>query len=513
MRAPSPASRALATTVAVLTWSCGGEAPLPNAVLAAQGGAQVYLKLDFDALENPFKPTGSSEAALIADDARVLSGRSLHVRRTGKGGYIGASVPLQVNGAKDLKIAFAVRARAMRTIAVNVFDQRRKDNTTPASPARIFDDDWHTAVFAVEDFHYNADPPDRKIALETSFASLLFHGREDGLAGEFWIDKLVIYRGHDDRSPDPPAVPKAVPGADGSVEITWQEPADNTFAVTYSVHRKTAAGDWEKIGESLRPSYRDRPPASGLHTYRVTAADFENNVSAPSSELTVDFTPTPAAGRIAAVAPPIWVADRVNYAENVRQVHARGAGTVRPDVFLFAGDSLTAATLYTHIVGSWLARGLTVRQGMGTVTTEYGAANIKKYLADARPEFAVVMYGTNDLERGSSPSTAMRYLAVMIDACLEAGTIPVVATVPPRGFDKRDQGGPERFNRALAELARQRRVPVSYVFEEMMRHDLKDMLYDRLHLRPEAGNEAAGRALRQTMDQVYFALRDTSRRW
>ena len=39
------------------------------------------------------------------------------------------------------------------------------------------------------------------------------------------------------------------------------------------------------------------------------------------------------------------------------------------------------------------------------------------------------------------------------------------------------------------------------------------MLYDGVHLQPESGNDAAGRALRQTMDRVYFALRDTSVLW
>jgi hypothetical protein len=47
-----------------------------------------------------------------------------------------------------------------------------------------------------------------------------------------------------------------------------------------------------------------------------------------------------------------------------------------------------------------------------------------------------------------------------------------------------------------------------------MQHDLKeDVLSDGIHLRPERGNDLAGRALRQTMDQVYFALRDTSGSW
>ena len=54
---------------------------------------------------------------------------------------------------------------------------------------------------------------------------------------------------------------------------------------------------------------------------------------------------------------------------------------------------------------------------------------------------------------------------------------------------------------------------MSYVFEEMIQHDLKPVLDDGIHLTPERGNDLAGRALRQTMDQVYFALRETSDRW
>ena len=498
---------------AVFFWNAGeGEYPA-SSVPAAQGSPEIYLKLDFDTGQNPFAATNPSRVTLVGDVNQALSGRSLHVAKGGSGGSIGASLPLQIKGSSGLRIAFAVRGRGMQTLAVNVFDQRHQDNTTPASPARIADDDWHAVVFAAEDFHYNADPPDRKIDRETDFASLLFHGREAGGTAEFWIDKLAVYRGRDERLPDAPTAVRSQPDADGSVLLTWEEPADDTFAIVYSVHRKSGAGAWTKIGESLRPSYRDRPPSPETQAYRITAADYENNVSPPSVEVTAAVETRPAVGAVVAAAPAIRVADRENYAEHVRQIRARGVGKVRPDVVLFAGDSLTAATVYTHAMGSWLGRGLTVRQGVGTVMTEYGAANIKGYLTEARPEFAVVMYGTNDQERGVSVSTSMRHLAAVIDACLQFGTVPVLATIPPRGFDKRDQGGQERFNRALAELGRKKRIPVSYVFEEMMRHDLEEMLYDGIHLQPERGNDAAGRALRQTMDQVYFALRDTSGRW
>jgi lysophospholipase L1-like esterase len=475
-----------------------------------QSGPEIYLKVDFDAGDHPVTPADGVTIALTERD-QALSGRSLRLAHQDSGGTLGAHVPLEVTGAAGVRVAFAFRARAMQSVTVNVFDERRQDNTTPMSPARVFDDDWHTAVLAVEGFRYNGGPPDSPIGPDTQFSSLFFHGREDGPAAELSIDKLAVYRGRDGSAPAAPADLRGVSAGSGTIGLTWQEPSDNIFAVVYSIYRRAAAGTWEKIGETLRPSFEDRPPTATAVTYRVTATDFDNNVSPPSAETTVNVPVSPARG--VAAERSVWEADRLNYAENVRQVHARGEPTVRPDVFLFAGDSITAATVYTHTLGSWLGRGIAIRQGVGRVTTDYGAATIRQYLAEARPEFAIVMYGTNDLEYGRSVSAAMRQLALIVDACVEAGTIPVLATIPPRGFDKRRQRGPEDFNRALAALARQKRVPVSYVFEEMMRHELEAMLYDGVHLQPESGNDAAGRALRQTMDQVYFALRDTSGRW
>ena len=480
-----------------------------------QGRPQVLVRVDFDAGPQPFSARGPGAVALSKDPNLVISGRSLQIERTAAGRYFGALMPVNISGSADLRIAFLTRARSMENVAVNVFDALRKDNTTPSSPARIADEAWRPVVFAVEDFHYNSDPPDEKIILDTRFESLLFHGSEAGAAPAIWIDKLAIYRGPDRVPPEAPSNVRVSAESDGSIALQWQEPADDTFAVVYSVYRREGtARSWQKIAESLQPVYRDHPPSSEVVAYRITAADYDNNVSAPSTEVTA----TPAGVAAGASDPervtaPAQVTDRLNYAAHIRDVHARGAGKVRHDVFLFAGDSITAATLYTHILGSWLARGLPVRQGVGTVTAAYGAANIGKYLADARPEFAVIMYGTNDVARGEPTSASMRELAAIVDACLQFGTIPVLATIPPRGFDARSQADQERYNRGVAQLGRQKRVPVSHVFEEMLQHDLKTVLDDGIHLTPVRGNDLAGRALRKTIDQVYFALRETSDRW
>jgi hypothetical protein len=505
----------LLSLVAVAAISGCRAAEIDATVARQKGRPQVYVRVNFDSGPESFKAVGPGRVALNSDPSLVISGRSLQIERTAPGRYFGALMPVNISGSADLRIAFLTRARSMENVAVNVFDRLRQDNTTPSSPVRIADEAWRPVVFAVEDFHYNADPPDEKIRPDTRFESLLFHGSEAGPSPAIWIEKLAIYRGPDRVPPEAPSNVRVSAESDGSIALQWQEAADDTFAVVYSIYRREGAQrPWQKIAESLQPMYRDRPSSQGAVDYRITAADYDNNVSAPSTEVTA----TPAGVAAASTDParanaPAQVTDRLNYAANIREVQARGAGKVRHDVFLFAGDSITVATLYTHSLGSWLARGLPVRQGVGTVTAAYGAANIGKYLTDARPEFAVVMYGTNDVARGEPTAASMRELAAIVDACVQVGTIPVLATIPPRGFNPRNQGDQERYNRGVAQLGRQKRVPVSYVFEEMLQHDLKTILDDGIHLTPQRGNDVAGRALRKTMDQVYFALRETSDKW
>ena len=358
------------------------------------GGVQVYLKLDFEASDGGFQAEGNAVVTVEAEPVSTARGRSLHVRRARPGEYIGAHTDqLRVKGVRGLKIAFLLRGTGMDTVSLNLFDEVRRDNTTPASPAKLVDNQWRPVVFAVEDFHYNADPPERKVPADTQHTSLLFHGRErPGSVEEFWIDKLLVYRGDDTQPPAAPTDVSATVREEGIVELSWKEPPDNTFAAIYSIHRRAAGAAWVKIAESFKPQYQDPVSAAGEYTYRVTAADFDYNVSVPSGDVTV----TAGAGPRGRSAADERIADREIYGENVRRIHASGRNRVRHDVFLFAGDSITGATLYTQTLASWLGRGIAIRQGVAGVTTDYGRARIAEYLANARPEFAIVMYGTND---------------------------------------------------------------------------------------------------------------------
>jgi len=479
--------------------------------IATGGGIEVYTKIDFDKGDNPFSGQGRAAVALETRPDYVVSGRSLYVKRKEPGGYFGGHTQdIAVRGTRGLNIAFCVRARGMQTISVNFFDAKKRDNTTPTSPARVQDDVWRTVVFAVEDFHHNSDPPQRKVPADTEHTSLLFHGRElKGRSGEYWIDKLVIYRGVDTQPPDPPADLKAAGGANGKVALTWAEPKDNAFPAVYSIYRKVEGKQWLKIGESIQPRYGDLVTVAGKVAYRVTAADYDNNCSKPSNDAVVTVTAPP---KIAPAPPPRQVTDRLAYADNVRNIHALGKGKVRHDVFLFAGDSITAADAYSNTLEQWLARGRQIRRGVGQMRTGFGKNMIGRYLR-SRPEFVIAMYGTNDSKRPAAVTAGVANMAALVDACVAAGTVPIIATIPPRGFDKKRQDGQVRFNRALVEMCRAKKVPVSYCFEEMMRRDLRKMLGDGVHLRPTTGNDAAGAALYKTMQQVYFALRDTSGSW
>ncbi|HUU21356.1 MAG TPA: GDSL-type esterase/lipase family protein, partial [Phycisphaerae bacterium] len=422
------------------------------AAALADGGIEVYSKIDFDKGDNPFINEGKGVVALESAPELVVSGRSLHIRRGSEGGYFGGRLKsVLVEGSTGVNIAFCLRTKGMETVALNFFDAIRQDNTTPASPAQVPAEQWRTVVFAVEDFHHNSDQPQKKIPARTKHTGLFFHGSEAaGQSGTMWIDKFIIYRGVDTQAPDAPGKLRAKKAEAGEVELAWDEPADNAFPAVYSIHRQAGDGGWVKIGESIQPRHVDRAPANGVASYRVTAADYDNNVSKPSKA--VKIAGGPVSGAQGPPALTDQVRDRLAYADNVRKIHAAGQGKVRHDVFLFAGDSITAADAYTFAMGRWLARGITVRRGVGQMRTDFGKNNIDKYLEESKPEFAVVMYGTNDSKSPQAVEAAMANLSAVIDSCEKFGTVPILATIPPRGFDKDKQDGQAQFNAALVKL-------------------------------------------------------------
>jgi len=496
---------ALATLLA-LAASAAGQEPKP---IFEGGGISVYAKADFDAGENPFAAGGALTAALIDSAKGALSGKSLHLT-TGKDAtsFGGLSVPVAATGPKDLKIAFCIRAKGLGRLAVNFADRAHRDNTTPVSPPIPRQDVWQTVILHVQDFRYNAGQFSDKPKPNAKFSGLSFHGPVAGGAGvDLKIDKFIMYRGDDVAPPTAPTGVKAQLKPKGVVILTWTEPRDNAFPVVYSIYRRRGP-QWAKVGESMRPTFTDTTTRPGRYVYRVTAADYENNCSPPSADRAVIVSTT---GKAEKVADP-RVTDRTAYAANVRKIRAAGAGKTRRHAILYFGDSITAAHPYMHALTGCLGQGIGVRHGYGGQTTAFAKGKIDEFLKSVNPEFAVVMFGTNDSKNTQSVQGSMKNLAYVIDACAKHGTVPVVATIPPRGYQL-DQPGERHYNAQLIKLCRMKKVPISYVFEAMIPKDLKTMLGDGVHLTSGPGNAAAGDALRKTFDQIAWALRDTCRTW
>jgi hypothetical protein len=76
-----------------------------------------------------------------------------------------------------------------------------------------------------------------------------------------------------------------------------------------------------------------------------------------------------------------------------------------------------------------------------------------------RPSVALIMYGTNDLERASTGAFRGR-LRRVVSETLAAGVMPVLSTIPPRRDGAGFAARVGRFNETIAGLARAERVPL-----------------------------------------------------
>lgn len=217
---------------------------------------------------------------------------------------------------------------------------------------------------------------------------------------------------------------------------------------------------------------------------------------------------------VAGAAPPDWreapivPAITAPVAENLRGIAKRGdALGNRATVFAKVGDSITDTPAFlTHLaceapqlgaygrlagtIGyfgasavappGWAACGVVnsySRESVAAVPgwTSADARSTRRAgceLADAiacelaalRPAIALVMLGTNDVEEVGARGFR-RNLAGVVSEIERAGTIPIVSTIPPRRGLYADKS--ERFNREIALLAANRRIPLWNYWRQM----------------------------------------------
>lgn len=170
-------------------------------------------------------------------------------------------------------------------------------------------------------------------------------------------------------------------------------------------------------------------------------------------------------GRAHAEAEPEWVAA-------MKAVHAKG--TAQKGSVSQIGDSIT----YTKAFLAFLAwnkpegfaavngrvNGKLLNDRKGPEHSNYsgwtageGLSKIKGVLANEKPEIAVIMYGTNEVTKGVGVEQWQKNMGAIIDACLEAGCVPILSTIPPYpGKDDKAQA----LNAAAKKLATEKKIPL-----------------------------------------------------
>ena len=222
------------------------------------------------------------------------------------------------------------------------------------------------------------------------------------------------------------------------------------------------------------------------------------------------------------------LAEDWGYAAAMKAVAAKGAG--RPGVVLHVGDSITYANPY----GAWARGGEgwtdADREALkwmhagamddtdgwhlaafdhpdgGRSFTACGGIRADEMLAGGKqrmpplaeildtykPQAVVLMLGTNDASAGRPVDAYRRDMDQILDAMVSRGIVPIVSTIPPH-VHRRELA--ESYNRALRQMAKQRRLPLIDLEREILTRrptDWDGTLLDRGDVHPSAGANGVG---------------------
>lgn len=175
------------------------------------------------------------------------------------------------------------------------------------------------------------------------------------------------------------------------------------------------------------------------------------------------------------------------WVEPMKQVHAKFTG--RKGTFAHFGDSITVtmafwcglqwarknmseeATAAYELVSKYMQKECWQNWkgpqygNQGTMTITWAHQNIDQWLKNHNPEAALIMFGTNDLNKVPLDKYVEQYRTV-IQKCLDNGTVVILSTIPPR------HGMAEKaaeYAEATRKLAREMKIPVSDFHAETMK--------------------------------------------
>ncbi len=174
----------------------------------------------------------------------------------------------------------------------------------------------------------------------------------------------------------------------------------------------------------------------------------------------------------------------------------------RPNVYLAFGDSITAGEGSTDEEGyvddlraqmrTFWGRADMVNEGQSGTRSNAGRSRMPGVLAQQRPAYALILYGTNDWNepecRNAFPCYTVDSLRAMILDTRSAGAHPIVGTIPPVNPSYADRNPTERndwvrrMNDLIRQMAAQERTPVAEIHAELLKQpSLPPLFFDFLH--------------------------------
>ena len=148
---------------------------------------------------------------------------------------------------------------------------------------------------------------------------------------------------------------------------------------------------------------------------------------------------------------PVWV-------NAMRDVHAKNRG--ERGVLIHLGDSITYSMAYfAPLQYAGKAKMLPATRGALQLVDQYmrkecyrwkggekgnysgqtaswGLKNVDHWITSLKPEVALIMFGTNDIRRGTVEAHEEN-LRALVQTCLDRGVVVILSTIPPmHGFDE-----------------------------------------------------------------------------
>ncbi|MFA5343603.1 MAG: SGNH/GDSL hydrolase family protein [Kiritimatiellia bacterium] len=142
-------------------------------------------------------------------------------------------------------------------------------------------------------------------------------------------------------------------------------------------------------------------------------------------------------------------------------------GPNNPNLYIAFGDSITAGSgladpsdAYSYKLAGMLNKTV-VNKGFPGYSSGEGLDVLYPILDDYKPGFVLILFGVNDIIMGYGAEVAAVNLRIMIQACKDNKTIPVVATLTPVfGEHVSFSSGVNRLNGMIFQLCAELNVPL-----------------------------------------------------